>query len=49
MWDISTPKVDALLLIASIMTDVDYFTEGLTVDDLGIKGMTPQEVKELVS
>ena len=48
MWDIPTPKVDAVLLIASIMTDVDYFTEGLTVDDLGIKGMTSEDVRELV-
>jgi hypothetical protein len=30
------------------MTDVDYFTEGLRVDDLGIKGMTPEDVRELV-
>ena len=49
MWDIPTPKVDAVLQIASIMTDVDYFTEGLTVDDLGIKDMTPEEVRELIS
>jgi hypothetical protein len=48
MWDIPTPKVDAVLQIASIMTDVDYLTEGLTVDDLGIQGMTTEDVRELV-
>ena len=49
MWDVATPKVDAVIQIASIMTDVDYFTEGLTVDDLGIAGMNPEEVRALVS
>jgi opine dehydrogenase len=49
MWDVPTPNVDAVIQIASIMTDVDYFTEGLTVDDLGITGMTPEDVKALVS
>jgi opine dehydrogenase len=48
MWGVATPKVDAVIQIASIMTDVDYFTEGLTVDDLGIKGMSPEDVKALV-
>ena len=48
MWDIATPKVDAVIQIASTMTDVDYFTEGLTVDDLGIKGMSPEDVKVLI-
>ena len=48
MWDLPTPKVDAVIQIASIMTEVDYFTAGLTVDDLGIKGMTPEDVRELV-
>jgi len=49
MWDVPTPKVDAVIRIASIMTDVDYFTEGLTVDNLGIEGMNPGDVRELIS
>jgi opine dehydrogenase len=49
MWGVPTPKVDAVIRIASIMTDVDYFTEGLTVDDLGIEGMSPEDVRELIS
>jgi opine dehydrogenase len=48
MWDVPTPKVDAVIQIASIMTAADYFTEGLTVDDLGINGMTPEDVRALV-
>jgi opine dehydrogenase len=48
MWDLPTPKVDAVIQIASIMTEVDYFTAGLTVDDLGIKGMSPEDVKVLI-
>ena len=48
MWDLPTPKVDAVIQIASTMTEVDYFTAGLTVDDLGIKGMSPEDVKVLI-
>ena len=48
MWGVPTPKVDAVIRIASIMTDVDYFTKGLTVDDLGIEGMSPEDVRELI-
>jgi opine dehydrogenase len=48
MWNVPTPKVDAVIRIASVMTGVDYFTEGLTVDNLGIKGMSPEDVKALV-
>jgi hypothetical protein len=28
---------------------VDYFTVGLTVGDLGIEGMNPEDVRELIS
>jgi opine dehydrogenase len=48
MWNVPTPKVDAVIRIASVMTGVDYFTEGLTVDDLGINGMTPEDVRAMV-
>ena len=48
MWNVPTPKVDAVIQIASVMTEVDYFTEGLSVDDLGIKDMTPEDVRALV-
>ncbi len=48
MWGIPTPNVDAVIQVASMMLERDYFTEGLTVDDLGIAGMTTEEVKALL-
>lgn len=49
LWGIPTPHVDALIRIASTMLGVDYFNEGLTVDDLGIAGMTPREVAGMLA
>lgn len=48
MWGIPTPHVDAMVRVASTMLGRDYFIEGLTVEDLGISGMSPQEVEELL-
>ena len=48
MWDMPTPNIDAIIQIASTMLNVDYFTEGLTVDDLGIEGMSPEDVRAVV-
>jgi opine dehydrogenase len=47
-WGISMPNVDAVIQIASTMVGVDYFTKGLTVDDLGIKDMNPEDVKVMI-
>jgi opine dehydrogenase len=48
MWGRATRNIDAVLRIASTMLGVDYFVDGLTVEDLGIEGMTPADVKALV-
>lgn len=48
MWGRPTRNIDAVLQIASTMLGVDYFVDGLTVEDLGIEGMTPADVKALV-
>jgi opine dehydrogenase len=48
MWGIPTPNIDALVRVASTMLGVDFFTKGLTVKDLGIEGMSPQEVKSFI-
>ena len=48
MWGIPTLHVDALVRVASTMLGHDYFSEGLTVEDLGIDGMSPTKVKELL-
>ncbi len=49
MWNIPTPTIDAVVHMASTMTGVDYFSEGLTPKRLGIEGMSPEEVRELLS
>lgn len=48
MWDIPTPNIDAVIRIASTMLEQDYFTQGLTVEDLGIARMTPQDLKSMI-
>ncbi|MGD9114147.1 MAG: hypothetical protein PVH58_09050 [Desulfobacterales bacterium] len=47
-WGIPTPNIDAVIRIASTMVGVDYFTKGLTVEDLGIKDMNPKDVKVML-
>lgn len=47
-WGIPTPNIDAVIRIASTMVGVDYFTKGLTVEDLGIKDMSPEDVKAMI-
>ncbi len=49
MWHLRTPSIDAMLQIASIMLGVDYFKDGLTVSDIGIDGMSPDEVKATIN
>ena len=49
MWNVPTPNIDAVIQVASTMLGVDYFVKGLGVDDLGIAGMQPQEVKALIT
>ena len=48
MWGIPTPNLDSVIQMASIMLGRDYFSEGLSVKDLGIEGMTPEDVKAIL-
>jgi len=48
MWNIPTPNIDAVIRIAATMLEQDFFTQGLTVEDLGIAGMTPQDLKSTI-
>jgi len=47
-WGIPTPTIDAVVQIASTMLGTDYFTAGITVDDLGIAGMSPADLKGII-
>ena len=48
-WGVPTPTIDAIIQIASIILNVDYFKEGLTMDDLGIAEMNPDGVKAFLA
>lgn len=45
---IKTPTIDAVIHLASIMHGKDYWKIGRTAKKLGIKGMTAEEIIELV-
>ncbi len=47
-WGIPTPTIDACVQIAGVMLGRDYFTEGLTAEDLGVAGLTPQDVRRMI-
>jgi len=48
MWGIPTPNVDAVIQVASTMLGVNFFVDGLSVKNLGIEGMSPEDVKALI-
>jgi opine dehydrogenase len=48
-WGVPTPTIDAIIQIASIMLNVDYFQKGLSAEDLGIQDMEPRDVKTLIT
>ncbi len=48
MWKVPTPNIDAVIQVASTMLGTDYFADGLTVKDLGIAGMAPEDVRALI-
>ncbi len=48
-WGVPTPTIDAIIQIASIMLNVDFYKGGLTIDELGILGMDPEEVKAFLT
>lgn len=49
MWGLPMPNIDAVIRIASTMLEVDFYSEGITVNNLGIDGLSPEELKQLVS
>jgi opine dehydrogenase len=48
MLKIPTPAIRAIIHLASVMHDVDYWAEGRTVDKLGIQGMSIKDIMFLV-
>jgi opine dehydrogenase len=41
---IKTPTIDAIVNLAGVVNEEDYWVEGMTLDKLGLSGMTPKEM-----
>ena len=48
LLDVETPTMDTLINLASLLMDVDYWAEGITMRRLGLEGLTGEELKEFV-
>ncbi len=48
LWNVPTPTIDAVIQTASVMLEKNYFEEGITAKDLGVDGMSPEEVRKMV-
>ncbi|MDK2897519.1 MAG: opine dehydrogenase [Candidatus Atribacteria bacterium] len=48
MLKVPTPTMDALIHLACILHQKDYWLEGRTVERLGVQGMSVKEIRELV-
>jgi opine dehydrogenase len=49
MFGLPTPTIDAAIQFASVMLGRNFFEEGLTAKDLGIDGMSPEDLKAMVN
>lgn len=49
MLGIRTPVMNLLIELASLLTGIDYWNEGRTLENLGLVGMTPEQVRALVN
>lgn len=45
---VPTPAIDALVSLASFATGVDYRSEGMTLESIGIEGMSIDQLKQFV-
>jgi opine dehydrogenase len=48
-FGVKTPTIDALIKIASIIAERDFLKEGVTVEKLGIKGLSINELNKYVN
>ena len=48
MLGVPTPTIRSMIRMASVMHGVDYWTEGRTVERLGIQGMSVKDIRFLV-
>ena len=43
---IKTPVVDALITLASVLNDEDFYAGGLTLENLGLAGKSVEEIND---
>ena len=48
LLDVETPTMDTLINLASLLMNVDYWAEGVTMRELGLEGLTVEELREFV-
>jgi len=48
LLEVETPTMDILIDLASLLMDVDYWGEGVTMETLGLGVLTDEELKLLV-
>jgi opine dehydrogenase len=46
---IQTPTLDSIVTLASTINEVDHWREGMTLEKLGLKGMTLNQMVEYVN
>lgn len=46
---VKTPTIDSLIHLVSIIYDIDYFTEGRTLEKLGLSGMSAEQMINYVN
>jgi opine dehydrogenase len=44
---VTTPTIENIIHLASLMNDTDYWAEGRTVEKMGLAGLTVAEIRRL--
>jgi opine dehydrogenase len=48
LMDVKTPVINALITLASVINQADYRSEGLTLDRMGLAGVTAEELPKIL-
>jgi opine dehydrogenase len=44
-YDVETPVLKSMITLGSVVTGTDYYDEGMTLDELGIAGLSKEELR----
>lgn len=48
LMEVETPVIDALITVASELSEINYRSEGLTLEKMGLSGVKPEDLKALL-